>query len=201
MPRSIITLLIILLTSSERVTAGDTHAVLGKDTQALALSDLEGKQRTPLATSGLKGAVLVFVTHDCPVSNAYSPELKRLNQKYSKLNFGFTLVYVDPDVKPAVLLAHRKEYGLNAINSIHDTKHQLVTATGAKVTPEAVLIIHGGRIAYRGRIDNLYADYGKRRRAATVRDLRNALDAVLAGKPVTSPRTEAIGCFISLLKK
>ena len=50
---------------------------------------------------------------------------------------------------------------------------------------------------YRGRIDNQYAALGKPRRVVTVHDLRDALDAVLAGRPVANPETEAFGCFIA----
>ena len=49
---------------------------------------------------------------------------------------------------------------------------------------------------YRGRIDDTYFGYGKRRFAATHHDLRDALEAVLSGKPVHERTTEAIGCFI-----
>ncbi len=49
---------------------------------------------------------------------------------------------------------------------------------------------------YRGRIDNVYASLGKRRAEATEKDLRKALDEVLSGKPVSTPQTKAIGCYI-----
>lgn len=66
----------------------------------------------------------------------------------------------------------------------------------ASVTPEAVLVDARGEIRYRGRIDNRYVDLGKPRRVVTVHDLREALDAVLAGKPVPHPETTALGCHI-----
>ena len=51
-------------------------------------------------------------------------------------------------------------------------------------------------MAYRGRIDDTYAAYGKRRPEPTTRALETALIAVLAGKKVAVPRTEAVGCQI-----
>jgi hypothetical protein len=57
-------------------------------------------------------------------------------------------------------------------------------------------VITPGGLAYRGRIDDLYPELGKKRAAPTKRDLREALAAVLAGKPVPVPRTEAVGCSI-----
>ena len=49
---------------------------------------------------------------------------------------------------------------------------------------------------YRGRIDNWYAALGTRREQVTVHDLSEAIDAVVARKPVRTPETEALGCFI-----
>jgi len=66
--------------------------------------------------------------------------------------------------------------------------------------PEAVVVLADGSIAYRGRIDNFYADYGKPRRMATEHNLRDALDAVLARKAVERPSTTPVGCFIPDLK-
>ncbi|MEC7776571.1 MAG: hypothetical protein VYC32_10785, partial [Planctomycetota bacterium] len=61
--------------------------------------------------------------------------------------------------------------------------------------PEAFVIGKPG-ILYRGRIDDLYADLGQKRRQARNRDLRDALDAVLSGKAVKNPTTRAVGCYI-----
>ena len=69
-------------------------------------------------------------------------------------------------------------------------------AAGASTTPEAAIISPSGQVLYRGRIDNVYAGLGKRRPAATERDLRKALDEVLSGKPVSTRETKAIGCYI-----
>jgi hypothetical protein len=51
-------------------------------------------------------------------------------------------------------------------------------------------------IAYRGRIDNYYADLTKPRAQVTEHDWRDALDAVLSGKPVAKPEVPAVGCYI-----
>lgn len=51
-------------------------------------------------------------------------------------------------------------------------------------------------VRYRGRIDNLYINIGRTRQQVTSHDLTDALDAVLAGRPVKQPTTEALGCYI-----
>src|SRR5437867_2784193 len=68
---------------------------------------------------------------------------------------------------------------------------------GARVTPEAFVIDADRVLRYRGRIDDTYITRAKRRDQPTRDDLQNALDDVLAGKPVTRPETEATGCPIA----
>jgi hypothetical protein len=77
-----------------------------------------------------------------------------------------------------------------------DPAHKVVRAAGATVTPEAAVISPSGTLLYRGRIDDLYLDFGKRRREPTKRDLREALDAILTGKKPALRTTNAVGCFI-----
>jgi acyl-coenzyme A synthetase/AMP-(fatty) acid ligase len=71
-----------------------------------------------------------------------------------------------------------------------------VRHTGAKTTPEAAVLAPDGRVAYVGRIDDLFVAYGKRRHAPTTRELRDALDAVLAGREVAVARAPGVGCEI-----
>jgi len=168
--------------------------------EPLVVKDLDGVTRTPLEVGEANAVVLVFITHDCPVANGYVPEYRRLFGEYHDRGIGFTLVHVDPDARTERLRRHRNEFGLQSLAVVHDLRHELVRAVGAEMTPEAVVVVSGGAVCYRGRVDNLYADYGKRRREPTRRDLRNALDAILAGRPVPVARTEVIGCHIPPLR-
>ena len=70
--------------------------------------------------------------------------------------------------------------------------HQL----GAKVTPEVVVRDRDGKTLYQGRIDNTYADFGKRRRVTTSHDLRDVLEALSKGEAVEPKNTKAVGCLI-----
>jgi len=150
----------------------------------------------PLANvAGEKAAVLLFVARDCPVSNAYAPEIKRIIARYSSQKVLFSLVYPDPDTSPAVARQHAREYGYTC-PLLLDPAHRLARRAGATVTPEAAVFSPGGKLLYRGRIDDLYLGFGKRRDHAIRHDLRDALDAVLGGRPVAAPRTQAVGCFL-----
>jgi alkyl hydroperoxide reductase subunit AhpC len=168
---------------------------------AISVRDIDGASRTPLQVeAGGKASLLFFVTHDCPVSNYYSHEIHRICEEYGKRGVGCSLIYVDPTLTAAQVRKHAEEYGHGDYPKIIDMKHELVKATGADVTPTAIVIRPDATIAYRGRIDNFYAELGKSRREVTEHDLRDALDAVVAGKPVAKPETKAVGCFIPELK-
>lgn len=161
---------------------------------AVVIPDVDGVPRTPLEPAG-KASVLFFITTDCPISNSYAPEVQRICAEYGARKVGCNLVYVDPDLTVADVRKHVKEFRYS-LPAILDPAHRLVRAAGASVTPEAAVIGPSGKVLYRGRIDNVYASLGKRRPQATEKDLRKALDETLAGQPVATPVTKALGCYI-----
>ena len=84
--------------------------------------------------------------------------------------------------------------------AVRDPDLALVKFTGATITPEAAVVV-GGKVVYRGRIDDRYVDLGVERPSPTTHDLVDALTAVLAGKPVARATTQAVGCFIADLAR
>lgn len=147
-----------------------------------------------------KALVLLFIGHDCPISNSYAPEIARLHKEFSAKGIAFCAVYADADLMENDARKHVKEYGI-ACSAVLDPKMTLALRVGATVKPEAAVLSPKGELLYRGRIDDLYADYGKRREQPTRRELRDSLHAILAGKPIPVTRTKAIGCDIDLPRK
>lgn len=143
----------------------------------------------PLATVDL------FVATDCPIANGYAPEIERLHQTYQAKRISFRLVFPDRDLTEETVRCHLADYGLTLPFTI-DRDHALVKRASATTTPEAVIFDPEGRVLYQGRIDNRYSDLGDRRGTVTEFYLRDALDAILAGKKPSVARTEAIGCLI-----
>jgi len=160
---------------------------------SIKFNDCDGRVQTPLSQPEKKATVLVFLMPDCPISNAYAPELKRLCKDYESKKVAFFIVHADPDVTAARAKTHAKEYELSC-PVLRDPAHVLVKKTGVTIAPEVAVLSPEGKVVYRGRIDDWYVDYGKRRGEPTQRDLRNALDAVLRGAAVATPTTKAIGC-------
>jgi thiol-disulfide isomerase/thioredoxin len=163
-------------------------------TRQVSFQDLQGVRHT-IPDQQHRATVLVFITQDCPISNSYIPELKRIYEAYAAQNIGFYFVYVDPTASAGLMKKHAVEYGLPA-PQVDDAKHELVSLVGATITPEVAVLDPVGKLLYLGRIDDLYVDVVTRRPEPTRRDLRDVLDAVLAGKPIASRTTQAVGCFI-----
>jgi hypothetical protein len=149
-----------------------------------------------LVLQGGETAAYFFVSHDCPISNYYSQEIRRVCEQYGARGLRCSLVYVDPNLTDDAARMHADEYAHGAYPKIVDRKHELVERLHATVTPQVVVVRPDSSVAYTGRIDNLYAGLGKKRRVATEHDLRDALDAIVAGKPVARPSSNPVGCFI-----
>lgn len=162
----------------------------------IQVRDVDGVEHRPLKVEKGHASALFFVAHDCPISNYYSHEIHRICDDYAKRGLGCSLVYIEPSLSDADAAKHAKEYGHGNYPKIVDRTHALVSATGATITPQVVVIKDDESIAYRGRIDNFYAALGRPRRLVTEHDLRDTLDAVFSGKPVPRPETQAVGCYI-----
>lgn len=161
-----------------------------------ALIDLDGREWSPFTPApGTPARVLLFTTQDCPIANQYAPEVGRLAREYAGRGVEFLLVEVDPDRTPDEVRRHAEEYGLVLPLAI-DAEHRLVKAAGVKTTPEAVVVRPDGTMAYSGRIDDRFGRLGRQRPEPSRRDLKEALEAVLAGKTPTPARVEALGCPI-----
>lgn len=185
----------LLIFSTGRLAAEGT-----KPGRAIEFADLAGQKHKPLAVANTKATVLFFLLPDCPNSNAYAPEIKRICETYEAKKVAAFIVHADPDVTAEIAKTHAKDYALPC-PVLLDPTHRLVEFTGVTTAPEVAVVSPDGKILYKGRIDDLFADFGKRRPEPTRRDLREALDAVLAGKEAKIASTKAIGCPLPEPKK
>jgi len=160
----------------------------------LKVLEVGGKSVT-LPTKNAKATVLLFVGTDCPIANRMAPEISRIIKDYKSKGVECWMIYPNKDLKAKDVTAHMKSYDLECRATI-DKKHALVKAVGASVTPQAAVIDSKRMVRYIGRINDLYAEHGRTNPSPKVNDLRNALDELLAGKVITTPITEAIGCYI-----
>jgi thiol-disulfide isomerase/thioredoxin len=162
---------------------------------SIELKGIDGKSYTPLAVAPATGAVLIFVLQDCPICNAYAPQIERLAQRYRPKGFEFYLVHVDSTLSDADAQKHAKDYDYH-IPVLIDRHHDLVKALQIAVAPTAVVVGADGNVEYKGRIDDQYSSIGRQRTVTSTHELRDAIAAVAEGKPVEHPRTPTIGCAV-----
>lgn len=162
---------------------------------ALVFVDLNGQAHKPLVCGDKLANVMFFVTNDCPIANALAPEIQAIVGEHQKSPLRFLLVHVDPDISKAVASKHADDFQLR-LPILLDHQHRLVRRLGITITPEVAVWSKDGGLLYRGRINDLFADLGQKRRAPTSHDLRDALEAVLTHGKLVNRRTQAIGCDI-----
>jgi len=178
------------------VVAGGLGGQIVAAPNPLSVRDIDGHSWTPLSPSGNDVDLVLFISAECPVTQHYAPEMNRIVAAYSARGVHAWFVFAEPSIPVADVRQNLKDFHPHTTApAIIDAHFDLTAAAGVTITPEAAIYTARGRV-YRGRIDNLYITIGQNRREATTHDLRDALEAVLAGKPVIHPETEAVGCFI-----
>ena len=149
-----------------------------------------------LPSHGEKALVLLFIRSDCPVSNRYAPELKRLSDEFAPRGAIFAMVYADPAETIENIRRHLGEFGFPGA-VIRDPAHSLVRRAKATITPEAAVFSAEGKLLYHGRIDNRYVELGKAMVAPTRHDLEEAIAAALDGRPQPEESAPAVGCYLA----
>jgi thiol-disulfide isomerase/thioredoxin len=161
----------------------------------VTLPGTDGMHHSPLQVpADKKGVVLVFGSPFCNTSNTLLPELNALAQTFED-RFAFYLVHSEPSLQLTQVMEHQELLKVRPL-ALLDQQQLLAKRTGARVTPEAVVLDPSGKTLYQGRINDLYLGPTKRQRKATTADLRDALSAIATGQPVPTPRTVAVGCKI-----
>ena len=165
---------------------------------ALELPATDGKRYDPAATGDKKAVVLFFVSPFCSTTKSFMKEINQITADYSGRIVVY-LVHSDPEITNEVAMEHAILSEVKA-TVLLDKQQALAKQVQARITPEVVVLSPKSETLYKGRINDLYLGPTKRQRTATTKDLRDALDAILAGKPVAPPQHEAQGCKIGGMK-
>lgn len=167
--------------------------------QPARLLDLDGGATDPFRSPKAKLIAFIFVRTDCPVCNAYAPEIHRLQAQFTARGVAFKLVYPDGDESPATIRRHLRDFDFGCA-AWRDPTHAFAKQSRVSVTPEAAVYRADGKLLYHGRIDDRFVDFGKSRPEPTRRDLAQALTQAVAGKEVPVAAGPAFGCFIEDVK-
>ena len=172
----------------------------GAKAPPFTLKGIDGKTHSLEELKGERATVIVFTCNHCPFAQAYEDRLIALAKSFGDKGVRFVAINsndpaVSPDDSFEKMADRAKEKGF-PYPYLFDATQEAAKAYGAQVTPHVFVFDAGGVLRYRGRVD----DSAK---VAQVKspDLKNALEAVLAGKPVPTAATTAFGCSVKWKKQ
>jgi peroxiredoxin len=175
-----------------RTNSADVPAppAIGATIVDFTLPDADGKDHSLNSLKGKNGTVVIFIAVQCPVSNAYNERMEKLAQDYKAR--GITVVGINANSSEAAdaVKTHAAANKMTFV-ILKDNGNKIADSLGATKTPEAYFLDAGNKLVYHGRIDN-----SKDSTQIVSSELRDALDATLAGKPVAKTTAAAFGCSI-----
>jgi peroxiredoxin len=163
---------------------------IGTTIEDFTLTDVDGKDHSLNSMKGKNGSVLIFVAVQCPVSNAYNERMEKLAQDYRAR--GIAVIGINANVtEPADAVKSHAAANKLTFPILKDPGNKIADRLGATKTPEAYVLDADNKLVYHGRIDN-----SKEASGVNSNELRDALESLLAGKPIEKTTAMAFGCTI-----
>ena len=170
-------------------------AKIGSTATNLTFKDIRYLSRGLSDLGEAKGYALAFVNTTCPVSQRYMPRLEAMHKKYAEQGIQFVAVYNSQDETPKDIAANGLEVHVT-FPLVWDEDQKCTQALGVTRVPQVVLLDGAKQIVYSGRIDDQYRTGGVQPRVGR-HDLAEAIEELLAGKPISVPETTVDGCKIT----
>ena len=158
---------------------------------------VSGKELSFADVKGTHGTVVMFICNHCPYVKHVNEELVRLANDYLPKSIGFVAISSNdvenyPDDSPDKMRAQALALGY-PFPYLYDETQDVARAYDAACTPDFYLFDADDRLVYRGRLDDSRPGSDV---PVTGKDLRAALDALLAGQPIPEPQYPSMGCNI-----
>ncbi|HLG93242.1 MAG TPA: thioredoxin family protein [candidate division Zixibacteria bacterium] len=169
---------------------GPSFSLMGTDGKTYSLTDYKEK----------KGVAVIFTCNACPYAKAFEDRINKLAKEFSPKGIAFVAINPnDPGRVPEDsydnMVKRAKEKGF-VFPYVYDSTSEVAAAYGARVTPHVFLLDASFKLVYRGRVE----DETEAKKSKS-RDLKNALNALLAGKKIATAETKAFGCSIKWRKQ
>ena len=161
-----------------------------KSVNDFTLNNYDGTSYTLSSNKDSKAIVIMFIATRCPVSNAYNERMTKLYNDYTTKGVTFVGINSNKKENAEECAEHAKENNFQ-FPVLKDPDNKIADEYDAQVTPEIYVVNSNLDLLYHGRIDNSQKEEG-----VESRDLRNALDQILAGENVAVANTKAFGCTI-----
>jgi peroxiredoxin len=208
--RSLLTAVCFLLLVSYSFAEDPKTLEIGSPAPDFSLQGTDGKTYTLKSFAGSKVLVMIFTCNHCPTAQAYEDRIKALTTDYKSK--GVAVVSVSPNYPAAVRLdelgysdlgdtfeemkIRAKDKGYNFPYLYDGDTEKMSRAYGPVATPHAFIFDQNRKLQYVGRLDA-----SEKPGTAKAEDARNAIDALLAGKPVALTKTKTFGCSVKWMDK
>jgi len=137
----------------------------------------------------------VLVSPDCPIAQKYSLTLRKIESEYSENGIHVYGIMPGTYYSLKEMNKFRKKYKVN-FPLLQDPNYKIPKWLEGTITPEVFLLNSSGEVVYRGAIDNWFFALGKKRAVITETYLIDAIEAVLADKPIAVSKTDVVGCIL-----
>lgn len=179
------------------VSVPSTMLSLGTPAPEFALPDTEGRTVRLADFRDAKALLVMFICNHCPYVKHVQAELARIGRDYGPRGVGIVAISSNdvagyPDDAPDKMRDEKARAGYT-FPYLYDESQAVAKAYRAACTPDFFLFDGNQRLVYRGQLDD---SRPKNTTPVTGKDLRAALDTVLAGRPVTAEQRPSIGCNI-----
>ncbi|HLH33444.1 MAG TPA: thioredoxin family protein [Alloacidobacterium sp.] len=171
---------------------------LGTKAPDFSLPDVvSGKTIDLRSAAGPKGLLVMFICRHCPFVKHLEKTLAQLGRDYKGKGIGIAAISSNdaanyPDDAPEHLAEQAQELGFS-FPYLYDETQEIARAYDATCTPDFFLFDNGLKLVYRGQFDDSRPGNNV---PVTGRDLRNAMDSVIAGQPVHPIQKPSLGCNI-----
>jgi peroxiredoxin len=172
-----------------------THLAIGDPLPPFALPDTDGALHEAPLDEAPPATVVIVTCNHCPYVMSWNPRLKAAAEDYVPRGVRFLGINANDAARyPADSLERMQQFVRDQqwpYPYLRDESQEVAEALGAEVTPHVFVFDGEQRLVYRGAPDGDHQDPSQ-----NARWLREALDAVLAGKPVAEPQRHARGCSV-----
>jgi peroxiredoxin len=170
---------------------------LGTSAPDFSLVNVDGRTLSFADVAGTEGTVVMFICNHCPYVKHVAGQLALLGRDYLSRGVGFVAISANdvsthPADSPEQMVREAEERGY-PFPYLYDDTQQVAQAYHAACTPDFYLFDAAGRLVYRGQLDPSRPGNDV---PVTGRDLRAAIDALLAGKPPVAQQIPSLGCNI-----
>jgi peroxiredoxin len=185
--------LVLIATTLVPATAQAGSSV-GKSVADFRLPDHLGQDHALAEFADRDLVVVAFLGTQCPLAKLYAGRLQALADEFSERGVAVVAVMSNSQDSLAEIAAYVRQHNIT-YPVLKDRRNEVADAFAAERTPQVFLLDRERVVRYQGRVDDQYL-VGIVRDKPTRQDLRTAIDELLAGKPISVPETEVMGCII-----